>query len=492
MKYEVLKRSYLKRNIIIGMVVVLILTAVVLTFTRAKYRVTQSVPLVSGTINFSPYDFNVVEMYLNKNGESIVTKKAPRVGYTLNEEQSTCVVDDEEVDNGQILFENGNLTFQNMNYSGTKCSVYFDLISDSENPTVSISTPGTDTSITVIADATDNIGIYYYYFKLDDVEEVRLEDNTYTFEGLQKDDVHTVSVRVEDAAGNEASASKEVTVGYKVSEVILASSNPPTEQTIDWTNDGNGETYYYTENPNNWIQFAGFWWRIIRINGDGTVRIIYQGTGANSTGAGTQIGTSVFNSSSWKTYVGLVYDSLNQHGYGTDSVIMAELNEWYNNNLKSYEKEYIDTGTGFCSDRNLASGSSWSSSTIYYAANDRKNGPASLQCNSEDVLSKDNGKLTNPIGLVTSDEVVLTEITSNNANTESYFYTGQDYWTMSPYSYQSAGVYARVFFVNSNGKLYFDGIVTYARGIRPVINLRSDIQLTGSGTTTDPFVVVTS
>ena len=294
MKYEVLKRSYLKRNIIIGMVVVLILTAVVLTFTRAKYRVTQSVPLVSGTINFSPYDFNVVAMYLNKNGESIVTKKAPRVGYTLNEEQSTCVVDDEEVDNGQILFENGNLTFQNMNYSGTKCSVYFDLISDSENPTVSISTPGTDTSITVIADATDNIGIYYYYFKLDDVEEVRLEDNTYTFEGLQKDDVHTVSVRVEDAAGNEASASKEVTVGYKVSEVILASSNPPTEQTIDWTNDGNGETYYYTENPNNWIQFAGFWWRIIRINGDGTVRIIYQGTGANSTGAGTQIGTSVF------------------------------------------------------------------------------------------------------------------------------------------------------------------------------------------------------
>ena len=171
---------------------------------------------------------------------------------------------------------------------------------------------------------------------------------------------------------------------------------------------------------------------------------------------------------------------------------MAELNAWYNNNLKSYEKEYIDTGTGFCSDRNLASGSSWSSSTIYYAANDRKNGPASLQCNSEDVLSKDNGKLTNPIGLVTSDEVVLTEITSNNANTESYFYTGQDYWTMSPYSYQSAGVYARVFFVNSNGKLYFDGIVTYARGIRPVINLRSDIQLTGSGTTTDPFVVVTS
>ena len=80
MKYEVLKRSYLKRNIIIGMVVVLILTAVVLTFTRAKYRVTQSVPLVSGTINFSPYDFNVVAMYLNQDGAMPAgqTKEVPK------------------------------------------------------------------------------------------------------------------------------------------------------------------------------------------------------------------------------------------------------------------------------------------------------------------------------------------------------------------------------------------------------------------------------
>ena len=100
MNFEVLKRSNLKKNIIIGMVVILILSAVILTFTRAKYRVTQSMPLVSGTINFSPYDFNVVAMYLNKGDETVSTKKAPHVGYTLNSEQSTCVVDDEEVENG--------------------------------------------------------------------------------------------------------------------------------------------------------------------------------------------------------------------------------------------------------------------------------------------------------------------------------------------------------------------------------------------------------
>ena len=170
MKYELLKRSHIKRNIIVAVIVVLLLSAIILSFTQAKYRTTESIPLIQGTINFSPSDFNIVAMYLNKGDETVSTKKAPHVGYTLNTEQSTCVVDDAEDENGDILFENGNLTFQNMNYSGTKCSVYFDLIPDSEEPTLSISTSSTDNSITVVANASDNVGIYYYYFKIDNGE----------------------------------------------------------------------------------------------------------------------------------------------------------------------------------------------------------------------------------------------------------------------------------------------------------------------------------
>ena len=75
-------------------------------------------------------------------------------------------------------------------------------------------------------------------------------------------------------------------------DYILAGNNPPTGTTTDWTGE---TTYYYIGNPNNWVQFAGFWWRIIRINGDGSIRMIYQGTSANTTGTGTQIGTSEFN-----------------------------------------------------------------------------------------------------------------------------------------------------------------------------------------------------
>ena len=255
MNFEVIKRSHVKRNILIAVTVVLILSAVILTFTRAKYRVTQSVPLVSGAINFSPYDFNVVAMYLNKGDETVSTTKAPHVGYTLNENQSTCIVDDAEVENGNILFENGNLTFQNMNYSGTKCSVYFDLIPDSENPVINnIESSTTETSITIKVNASDNIGIYYYYFKLDNGEEIQSENASHTFENLNEGQTYMVTVRVEDAAGNTQENNKSVTAGlyadgfienlYKEGSTILA---------YDKTSDNN--LRYIGVNPNNYVYF---------------------------------------------------------------------------------------------------------------------------------------------------------------------------------------------------------------------------------------------
>ena len=483
MKYEVLKRSHLKRNIIIALIVVGVISAIILNFTQAKYRTTESIPLIQGTINFSPSDLNIVAMYLNQDGAIPAgqTDIAPKFGYTLNEEQSFCEVNDEKINNAAFTYEDGLLGFYNLNRKGTKCSVYFDLIPDSEKPTLSILTLSTDTNITVTANANDNVGIYYYYFQLDNEEEIRVEENTHTFEGLEKDSIHIVTVRVEDAAGNVASDSREVTVGLNAGRYILASDNPPTGQTTDWTGQ---TTYYYTGKPDNWVYFAGFYWRIIRINGDGSIRMIYQGTSANETGTGTQIGTSAFNSSaSNKTYVGLVYDGSTQHGSGQPSTIMTNLNTWYNNNLASYETDYIDTVTGFCSDRNMASGSNFNSSAtiIYYAPYDRINGGASLQCHDDDILSQDNGKIPNPIGLLTSDEYVLA------GKADSYLNVGISYWTMSPYwcFYGDANVY----YVWSDGDIGNYG-VAYTNGVRPVINIKTDVPITGSGTTTDPFRVV--
>ena len=403
MNFEVLKRSHVKRNILIGVVVVLVLSAVILTFTKAKYKITESIPLVNGTINYELSDFNLIGAYIQEGDSYTQVDEIPTSGYEFNVEKSYCTVNNENI-NATLNYdmETQNLTITPLTTKGTKCYLYFD----------------------------------------------------------------------EKASGGD---------------YILAGDNPPTNSTTDWTG---GTSYYYTGNPNNWVQFGGFWWRIIRINGDGSIRMIYQGTSANTTGSGTQIGTSAFNSSANnKTYVGLVYNTSSQHGYGTNSTIMNTLNNWYNSNLASYEEDYIDTGAGFCSDRNMASGSNFNSSgSIYYASYDRRNGKASLQCHDDDILSKDNGKLPNPIGLVTSDEAVLTGITWNNANTESYLYTGQTYWTMSPYYYSGN---ALVFYVYSDGHLNSDSLISWpVPGVRPVINLRADVQLTGSGTTSDPFKVV--
>ena len=65
MEFETLKKSHLKRNIIIGVVVVLIISAVILNFTRARYRVTQSIDLVNGTINYTLPDLNIVGLYID-------------------------------------------------------------------------------------------------------------------------------------------------------------------------------------------------------------------------------------------------------------------------------------------------------------------------------------------------------------------------------------------------------------------------------------------
>ena len=214
--------------------------------------------------------------------------------------------------------------------------------------------------------------------------------------------------------------------------------------------------------------------------------MIYQGTSPNTTGTGTQLQTSAFNSSYDRSeYVGLKYTSGQQHGQNTNSTIMGVLNTWYNSKLASYADD-IDTNVGFCSDRNLQSGSWSSTGSHYYAAYGRlvsssSNVNPSYKCsNSSDLLKI-------PIGLITADEVVMAGLAWSSVNPSNYLYTGQEYWTVSPLDFNSG--WAGVFYVYSYGS-FGGGNVNGALGVRPVINLRADVTLTGSGTADDPYVVV--
>ena len=269
-----------------------------------------------------------------------------------------------------------------------------------------------------------------------------------------------------------------------------------TTGTIYYENTSKGRTYYFAGAPtDNWVRWAGFYWRIIRINEDGTIRMIYQGESANVIGAETQIETGAFNSSNSNNNadVGFKYTSGSVHGTETNSTILGVLNTWYQNNLSSYADD-LDGNAGFCNDRTPYSGTGTGTSETYYAGYIRLSTSKvpTFECASESDLyttggSEDgNGTLDYPIGLITADEVAYAGGVYGIDNQSYYLYTGQDYWTMSPALF--IGV-ANVFYVYSSGFLN-NNWVNCAFGVRPVVNLKADVQIIdGDGTAENPYVI---
>ncbi len=293
-----------------------------------------------------------------------------------------------------------------------------------------------------------------------------------------------------------------------------------TTGTLFTAEDDDGTSYVYAGDvDNNWLQFAGFYWRIIRINGDNSIRLIYTGnseSGPVETGEDTQIGTSVFNEEyNDNAYVGYMYgipgsDTYEKtHANINNSTIKEVLDDWYQNNLLNYS-DYFNTEQGFCNDRitqndilpeygDLGYGIN---ATAYVPigrlyANDawKTNQIPSLKCGQINNYftvresSKGNHALDYPIGLITSDEVVLSGGFGGSANQHYYLYTGQTQWTLSPSHFNGSNYHAVVL------NIYFDGSINTAHGIenifgvRPVINLSADVTITGSGTIQDPYVV---
>ena len=260
--------------------------------------------------------------------------------------------------------------------------------------------------------------------------------------------------------------------------------------------DDYGTSYYFAGNPtDNWVKFGGFYWRIIRINGDGTIRMIYQGTSANTTDTGAQTTTSAFNSNyDNNMYVGYQYTSGSVHGNGTNSTIKGVLDNWYSSNLSSYASK-IATGGGaaFCNDRQPSidysslNGSGGTGTTqTYYAAYIRliTNKAPTFKC------ATTSDRFATSVGLITADEVVYAGGVFEANNLGYYLYTGQYYWTMSPYYYNSGGAW--VFNVGSDGAPgnYYGYVGWTTPGVRPVINLKADtIFSSGNGTSSNPYVV---
>ena len=298
-----------------------------------------------------------------------------------------------------------------------------------------------------------------------------------------------------------------------------------------------GTSYYYRGAvDNNWVKFGkegtkDIYWRIIRINGDDSIRMIYSGTTAPTestkvvmTGAGTQItvdsaNTFEFNSSRDKAeYVGYQYIEGQQHGYGEcngtsasctvngnivyNSTIKQAIDKWYAGTTLETDsaiKELVSQDQIFCNDRSAGSTqtAAWASTgaAYYYGARDRlyTNKTPILTCpTASDKFTVDtsNGKgaLTYPVGLITADEVAMAGGKLGTTNSSYYLYTNQYYWSGSPHTFRSTSLYARGFSVNSSGSIVAD-FVNYPGGARPVVSLSSKAKLSGSGTYNDVYTV---
>ena len=355
--------------------------------------------------------------------------------------------------------------------------------------------------------------------------------------------------------------------------------------------DDEGESYYYRGAvKNNYVSFAGFTWRIIRRNGDGSVRMIYSGKSTTDTGEAVTIGNSQFNSKYWDpTYEGYKYNedfelhenngttgydwftNTSKYNYGTgytfdastkkftltgtikqltwkdnhdeivknqlysclntscnvvykvtgyqsdtrmtvqpisysskslataqtnstNSNIKTTIDNWYKNNLTAYTSKLADET--FCNDRSISSGTGYKTdSTTFYGSYNRnvdKRTP-SLKCaqdNDKFKVLNASAKLEYPVALITADELAMAGGVVNTANTNYYLYNGQYQWSLSPGYFNPNYSNANAWDVLPSGSLRPWNFVNNSFGVRPVINLRADTQITkGDGTALNPYVV---
>ena len=334
--------------------------------------------------------------------------------------------------------------------------------------------------------------------------------------GTMKITTNLSSVYYVVSATSSSYTYKQITSNKNTTEALLAS-----------TEDDYGTSYYFRGAvKNNYVEFANKCWRIVRVGGDGSVKLILHNDNTagvanpcssanNSSNAafarysGTTY-TSAFNSNyDDNAYVGFKYGTTSASDYATthantnNSTILTNLEAWYTNNLKTYADTIADTV--WCNDKtnvtdttynpfrwSNVNGLGYGTNTTYYGATQRLvstsgsaggTGP-SLKCNGE--LSKINSK----IGLITADEIAFAGSVYYTYNLSTYLQenTGTNWWwSLSPFGFR--GGYAVVWVVDS-GDLNVDN-VDLSDGVRPAISLISSTNVTGDGTSENPYIVET-
>ena len=217
--------------------------------------------------------------------------------------------------------------------------------------------------------------------------------------------------------------------------------------------------YYFNGNiNNNNVSFANLMWKILGINSDGTIKLIYNGDQLQS----------VYN------------DRANNEKYVSyeDSKIKSFLEKFYEEKLKEYDK--FIANKEYCND----SSSTNTYYRIYYGAYTRNYNDSKPSTKCPETDKEYGGSKQYKIGLITYDEAAIAGL-STESNDTNYLFTGRDYYTMSPTQYNYR---AYIGIVDKYGRLN-DSYVTDNKDVRPVINLINSLEVSGTGEEANPYLV---
>ena len=240
-------------------------------------------------------------------------------------------------------------------------------------------------------------------------------------------------------------------------------------------------TYYFRGNvENNYVNFAGFTWRIVRVNEDGTVRVIMQDGINDNT-------TYTFNSN-YNNYTYMYY---------SNSDAKTTLESWYQTNIgsKSDLAKNVASGNYYCEQAKARYSDSYTSGSSVMTTYNKYT--PDFKCATD---GNGKGLVNSNIGLLTYDDLIYAGNYVNQTNNSNYLNNGFSYWTMSPSGVDTFDMHSDIWFIYDNSKigcLYVDWSnekysvgKKYYVSLRPVINLKSDIQISsGNGTKDNSFVI---
>lgn len=446
-----------------------------------------SKPTITATDNISSNNWHINNFNLTISGGSNISGNTYYYGTTTNSTTQATSITISSATSGTTYYikncSNAGLCSDNSNYIAK-----LDLV----DPTTPIIKGGSSNWLTEPATislqqvSTSSSGIKHYeYYKTsssglptDNTEATGTTTNTLT---VSDGGTTYIYYRAVSNSGRKSSWSlpQVINLKFSIKDKIIANSNDtftitkasPQEVAENGiyssTNTNTGaKTYFYRGKvTNNYVSFAGLIWRIVRVNEDGTIRIILQ-DGINN--------NQLVKYSETITGINSTYYS--------NSAVKTSLESWYNSTLSSYDS--LIATEMYCEQSRVVWGTNnktTNGETIYTSYT------PTFKCANDKT---GHGIINAKVGILSVDEVRYAGNQFYVNNTNNYLTnTSAGFWTMSPGGVdKSDSNFGCVWPLKTSGAMGTNQLIN-SYSIRPVINLNANITVTGTGTSSDPYIV---